>query len=1004
MSQYCFRRIAVIIFILIVFCYGDTHLPGYQNRAYQIKVHDINQVEMSISNYGTFGKSESGDGTWWPKGSGHFYIEGAGPWFGTIIDNDTLVTIGYGPHGSETEFVPGLVDMSPTSNDAIIYMYPVTWPPPQDIFPMAHQQSKSHQDSWCVYNDLDETAHVPGDTRPIGLEVYQTVYAWNLSTTQDIIFIKYELKNVSGSTLEDCYYGVCTDNDIGVANNDIISGIVGQEYIVDGDTIWVDDLGYQWQTEMEPNPAPPWWPGGMAFDYLQSPWDLEANADKDNDGILDQYERDSAYYWNNLPDSLWDVDLDGTPDWRDPSEIPQLGMTAFKRFTLNLEPNIDAERYVTLAGYNFKTGVYEPYDTVPPLPDDQRFLQCSGPFELMPESTAIVLVGIVFAPWDTLDMDRPDSALAPVDGTCQFIYDMNWLLPGPPSPPLLTCVPGDAQVSLVWSSGPEVEADPYYDVVGTDPTSPLYDPYYREYDFEGYRIWRSMTGQAGSWELLATCDLYNGITFEYALTEEDTVFAENTGIYHAYVDDDGVRNGFEYFYAVTSFDYNCVITDYDSIFIADSVWYAPGSVWVYVYDTIPVTGPRALTFESGQVGVSAYPRRDPANFVPGVCSVSVVSGNELLADNIDLGIVYPLEMVDGAMTLEFCDVVYDSATYGGMYAYYLKDVDGTELDSIFALVGNVPLSITHAFSVFNGVSVSLTLAYDSLPSDASIFGAVNHESGSTYPDTMSVPYWPGVWGAYFAYWPYRGNDYRVEWYSTTNDPVNANSVRVTDMMTGEEILYSPYDPDAGHLYDAYADGWCFLSHLDVSDTLVLNGTPPATRNTKFLYINGGLVGMNKGAFMQTAGPVPSVNDVWVVEASEDYLPAPVSASFALQSVPAYFDTVTQIEAMNVKVVPNPYKIHNEWQKSFRQRRLKFINLPSDCTVRIFNLNGELVRTLVHHHTLVPDEGEQEVANSAGGDEWWDLLSDMGQLVSSGIYIFHVQSDIGSQVGKFVVIR
>jgi hypothetical protein len=29
---------------------------------------------------------------------------------------------------------------------------------------------------------------------------------------------------------------------------------------------------------------------------------------------------------------------------------------------------------------------------------------------------------------------------------------------------------------------------------------------------------------------------------------------------------------------------------------------------------------------------------------------------------------------------------------------------------------------------------------------------------------------------------------------------------------------------------------------------------------------------------------------------------------------------------------------------------------------------------------------------------------MGQLVASGIYIFHVQSDVGDQVGKFVVVR
>jgi hypothetical protein len=45
-----------------------------------------------------------------------------------------------------------------------------------------------------------------------------------------------------------------------------------------------------------------------------------------------------------------------------------------------------------------------------------------------------------------------------------------------------------------------------------------------------------------------------------------------------------------------------------------------------------------------------------------------------------------------------------------------------------------------------------------------------------------------------------------------------------------------------------------------------------------------------------------------------------------------------------------------------------------------------------------------VPNNLGGDEWWDLLSDNRQLVASGIYIFHVESNVGDQVGKFVVIH
>ncbi|MEO0228032.1 MAG: hypothetical protein ABIL70_08310, partial [candidate division WOR-3 bacterium] len=587
------KRILALTLLIAVIGFCRTATPAPQYRPFEIKKHDINNVEMCISNYGKFGQTKAGNsGLFWPKGSGHTYIFGAGSWFGTIDGTDTLVTIGYGPHGGEAEYTPGLKDMSSGDPNAIIFMYPSPWPPPADIFPMAPQVPKSHQDSWCAYNDLDINNHMPGDTRPIGLEVYQTVYAWNLSTTRDIIFVRYELKNISGKKLSNCYFGVCTDNDIGNESgtnaNDIISGIVCDTFVVAGETLIVDNLGYQWQVADETG-----WDdvGAIGFDYLQSPWDLKEGQDKDNDGIPDQYERDSAYYAQNVPPAQWDVDADGTPDWRDPSEIPQMGMTAFKRFTLNLEPNKDNERYVTLAGYNFKTGEYTPYDTLPPQPDDQRFLQCSGPFDLEADSVAIVLVGIMLTYWPRGIVERPDTALAKLDKTVQYIYDMNWLLPGPPPPPKLTCVPGDAKITLVWDNSSETTPDPYYDVV-SNPSSPNYDPYYKKYDFEGYRVWKSPTGKTGTWSLLASFDLSNGITFKDPNAPDSIALtATDVGLVHSYVDTD-VRNGFGYYYAVTSFDYNYVKDYFDSVFVKDSLWYAPDSKWIYIYDTVKVQGPR----------------------------------------------------------------------------------------------------------------------------------------------------------------------------------------------------------------------------------------------------------------------------------------------------------------------------------------------------------------------------------------------------------------------------
>ena len=65
MNYFSNKNIIILLFIfgLITSVNSGTYMNTQPQRIHQIKVHDINQVEMSISNYGTFGSSTSGDGT-----------------------------------------------------------------------------------------------------------------------------------------------------------------------------------------------------------------------------------------------------------------------------------------------------------------------------------------------------------------------------------------------------------------------------------------------------------------------------------------------------------------------------------------------------------------------------------------------------------------------------------------------------------------------------------------------------------------------------------------------------------------------------------------------------------------------------------------------------------------------------------------------------------------------------------------------------------------------------
>lgn len=993
---------AVLLFSVALSLAGRT-IPGAPGgRAFQIVRHNINNVELCVSNFGKFGQDETGSnaGCWWPTGSGQSYIYGAGLWIGArdTVVGDTLVTIGYMCHGGASEVAPGLCGMALDHPDAIIYTYPQPWPPPSTTFPMAPQEPVSHQDSWCCYNDCDPAFHVAGDTRPIGIEIYQTVYAWNLPALHDVIYMNFTIKNVSGQSMHDFYFGICADCDIGdeaaVSANDCLWYVRGQYYVIDGDSLWIDDVVYQWQEVEEPG-ASPWFPGVIGCDLIQSPFDLGAGMDKDGDGILDQHERDSAYYINNLPVDEWDVDRDGVPDWRDPSQIPQLGMTALRRFTLNLEPNLDRERYVALAGYNL-SGTYEPFFLSVPDPDDHRWLQCSGPAELMPDSTVTVAIALVFANWHGI-YATPDTALALADHYAQFSHDMNWFVPGPPPAPGLTLVPGDAKITLVWDNAPELYRDPWFDLVGVDPGSPIYDPYYRPYDFEGYRVWKSTTGQAGTWQMLANCDLRNDIVFEDTLRPDSTrLRATDTGLFHMLTDVE-VRNGFSYCYAVTSFDYNWVRT-----ITGDSIF--PQPVW----------------FESGWTALSAVPRRDPANYVaPGEPVIERLSGNQHIAELVTAAVAFPMAIDPGhALYVEYlaqdtatvfsADTLGDSVPYdGARYTALLKD-DQAILDTIRYTVkigaGYIPHEIAPAR---NGLLIRPAIGTPELPAGFAVFDTVDIVTGN-YPagflvagivaplpqaaDSADTLYDRGIWA-------WRGNDYEVIWQR--RDPGGpVNTVEVKDLATGMAVPYATFQNNSAtrHL----GAGWCFTWHGNLGqvwtkpshDTLQALGL--TTERTRYLYIDGGIVGLRNNQYvLDSIRPVEG--ETWIIRHNSEYLPASVCGSVRITATPA---VLTETAAtLNVKVVPNPYVIANEWQIRSIGRKVRFINLPNECTIRIFNLNGELVRTLRHRETSAGG-----VPNDLGGDEWWNVLNDFDQLVASGVYIFHVQSDVGEQVGKFVIVN
>ncbi len=113
-------------------------------------------------------------------------------------------------------------------------------------------------------------------------------------------------------------------------------------------------------------------------------------------------------------------------------------------------------------------------------------------------------------------------------------------------------------------------------------------------------------------------------------------------------------------------------------------------------------------------------------------------------------------------------------------------------------------------------------------------------------------------------------------------------------------------------------------------------------------------------------------------------------------------------AKQIFVVPNPYRGRAQWDLTPNAAdptgtHVDFFNMPAGAwTLRIFTIAGDLVQTL--RADDLQTNGKQQKENDADGQATWNLISRNGQDVVSGIYMFSVESQVGTSRGKFVIIR
>ena len=144
-------------------------------------------------------------------------------------------------------------------------------------------------------------------------------------------------------------------------------------------------------------------------------------------------------------------------------------------------------------------------------------------------------------------------------------------------------------------------------------------------------------------------------------------------------------------------------------------------------------------------------------------------------------------------------------------------------------------------------------------------------------------------------------------------------------------------------------------------------------------------------------PVPETGTVFKVITFKPNLPNDVfTLNTATVAAETGNDSVRTAAIDQIAIVPNPYRGASAYEVSNLADVARFINLPERATIRVFTLSGTLIKTLVK--------------SGPGRSVDWDLQTDAGLPIASGMYLIHVQvqdangADAGEKILKFGVVK
>ncbi len=555
------------------------------------------------------GNANNGGGEF-PRGSNRTIVYAAGFYIGALKNG--LPVVSEAEFGSE--FQPGritnsnvpfrqLTAESPESSNRRVYIIDKDFGGDWTNWPGDHKTNGdpaliADVQTWAVFNDLDTTlsqesvlnSPLPG----LGLQVTLESFASDNMLSSDAVFFRLTVDNKTDMDYDSTFIGLWMDADVNNSSNDIPG------------TDSLSNLVFMYNADNEVYDA------AVGIILLQGPVvqivDVDPFLASKYAGNVKKIQFDSIdgyYSLNDLPaGKIW------------------LGTTSSWAYAGGTDARNNMDRYFYLSGRNRTTGQLNnnayvfpgdpltqqgsPYVANVSDPADWRFVSNCGPVILRAGDKQEIWYAV--AGGEGVDRLGAFATMRQKALLTKTSFRASIASFVEPASPAVEVQPYEDKIVLTWNNAAEFSEDPFGERAGITKAEGYSDDYIK-YDFQGYRVYRSLTGlftdppiaQFDKIDTFGT--VYNRRIGEGGQMVIDEIhLGDNTGLQHMYVDSD-VTLGKKYYYAVTAYDAQPYIGGPDSMPFDGHYVLAPMGIPVTqetdrfenVHSAVPYRNPSALS-------------------------------------------------------------------------------------------------------------------------------------------------------------------------------------------------------------------------------------------------------------------------------------------------------------------------------------------------------------------------------------------------------------------------